>query len=92
MNTNELDDSTQLFNGLVFEKINPLLEKLVKFLFRKITFDNESLETLKKYSAESIVFASFHTSNLSLLLLYILLKRYNFNTPKFALEYNPFLL
>lgn len=92
MNTNEMDDSAQLFNGLVFEKINPLLEKLVKFLFRKITFDNESLETLKKYSAESVVFASFHTSNLSLLLLYVLLKRYNFNTPKFALEYNPFLL
>ncbi len=56
-----------LFDGAVFEKINPLVERAVRFLFRKVTFESASLKTLHEFSDKKIVFASFHTSNLSLL-------------------------
>jgi hypothetical protein len=92
MNTIRKDDPSPLFDGLLFEKINPLIEKAISFFFRKIDFDTESLLTLKKHSDGNVVYASFHTSNLSLLLLHSLLKRHGLKTPKFALEYNPFML
>lgn len=80
-----------LFDGAVFEKINPIVERTVRFLFRKVTFESASLKTLQEYSDKKIVFASFHTSNLSLLILYTLLRRHGLKTPSAALDYNPFM-
>ncbi len=80
-----------LFEGAIFEKINPIVEQTVRFLFRKVTFENASLKTLHEFSDKKIVFASFHTSNLSLLILYTLLKRHGLRTPSAALDYNPFM-
>ncbi len=92
MNSTQREDPSRLFDGLIFDRINPVVEKIVGFLFRKIDFDAESLATLQRLGDESVVFASFHTSNLSLLVLYNLLKRNNLKTPRFAMEYNPFML
>ena len=92
MNRDINSQDSYLFDGIVFEKLNPLVEKAVNLLFRKVEFDNESLQTLKDYADKNLVYASFHTSNFSLLLLYTLLRKYRFKTPIFALEYNPFLL
>ncbi|MCX7679433.1 MAG: 1-acyl-sn-glycerol-3-phosphate acyltransferase [Spirochaetes bacterium] len=84
-------DDRLFFEGTVFEKINPIVERIVRFLFRKVTFETASLKTLRDYANKKIVYASFHTSNLSLLILYTLLKRHGFKTPAAALDYNPFM-
>ncbi|HPA72720.1 MAG TPA: hypothetical protein PKY31_10650, partial [Spirochaetota bacterium] len=80
-----------LFDGAVFEKINPLLEKLIGFLFRKVSFEGASLKTLQDHANSKVIYASFHTSNLSLLIFYTLLKRHDFKIPAAALDYNPFM-
>jgi hypothetical protein len=92
MERNILENSDDVFDGLVFENPNPLISFLAGRMFRKVHFDNESLQTMKDYSDKNIVFASFHTSNVALLILYFLLKRKGFKTPAYALEYNPFFL
>jgi glycerol-3-phosphate O-acyltransferase len=80
-----------LFDGAVFEKINPVLGKIIGFLFRKVTFESSSLKTLQDHADRNVIYASFHTSNLSLLIFYTLLKRHNLKIPAAALDYNPFM-
>ena len=85
---------SNIYDGQIYERLNPLVEKVTGVLFRKIDFDDESLKTLTELSGEKqhVVYASFHSSNISLLILYNLLRRHNFEIPALALEYNPFLL
>ncbi len=86
--------TSNIYDGEIYQRLNPLVEKLTGILFRKMGFDEESFKILGEYHAQkkNIVYASFHSSNISLLILYNLLKRHGLETPVFALEYNPFLL
>lgn len=91
MDRNYTTRQEYLFDGAVFEKINPILEKAISFLFRKVTFEGSSLKTLQDHADKNVIYASFHTSNLSLLIFYSLLKRHNLKIPAAALDYNPFM-
>lgn len=86
--------TSNVYDGEIYNRLNPLVEKITGVVFRNIDFDAESLKTLRQCSAENrhIVYASFHSSNISLLILYNLLRRHGFEPPVFSLEYNPFLL
>ncbi len=92
------DDSgiitSNVYDGEIYNRLNPLVERITGLVFRNIDFDAESLKTLRECSAENrhIVYASFHSSNISLLILYNLLRRHGFEPPVFSLEYNPFML
>ncbi|HDP80157.1 MAG TPA: hypothetical protein ENN21_04870 [Spirochaetes bacterium] len=86
--------TSNIYDGRIYERLNPLVERLTGFLFRRVDFDAESLAALEECVAGNrrIVYASFHSSNISLLIFYNLLRRKGYETPVFALEYNPFLL
>ena len=84
--------SSEIFAGMIQKDSSPIIKRIIGFLFRRIKIDDESIKILEEYSQKgTVVFASYHSSNIALLILYILLKRNNFETPVFALEYNPFL-
>ena len=79
--------------GIVARRSNYFFEKIIRTLFRKIDFDNESLTNLKNYENEGkVVYASFHGSATSLLILTGLLRKYKFNIPFVALGYSPYFL
>jgi len=81
-----------IFEGLIRDKLNPIVDKICELLFRNIKFDNESLQTMNEYSGKvNMVYASFHNSNIALLILYKLLKKNQFETPVYAIECNPFM-
>lgn len=86
--------TSNIYDGEIYERLSPLVEKITGMLFRRIDFDEESAKTLNGMQSANahIVYASFHSSNISLLILYNLLRRHGFTPPVFALEYNPFLL
>ncbi len=87
------DFSYKVFGGIIEENRSILIEKFIGIIFGKIDFDHESLQTLKEYSTKGhVVYATFHSSNFALLILYNLLKKYRMKLPVFALEYNPFSL
>lgn len=94
MNNDEfISSSNEIYDGDIQKDLNPLLERVIKFLFKKLEIDHESIDTFREYSEKGeIVFASFHSTNTSLLILHILLRRNGFVPPAYALEYNPFLL
>ena len=80
-----------IYDGVIYERLNPLLEKLALVLFNTVDFDGESCSRIEECSKKGhVVYASFQSSNLSLLILYNLLRRHNYPLPVFALEYNPF--
>ncbi len=93
MNDNEkILISSYIFHGLVDDKSNAFLDKLIGLLFSSIDFDKESLNTLQDYKSDGKkVFVSFQTSNVSLLILNNLLRKHNYIPPHLALEYNPYL-
>jgi glycerol-3-phosphate O-acyltransferase len=81
------------FDGVIDGFINSLLEDFAGFLFRKVDFDAESLKTLKDYSVKNnIVYVSFHSSNISLLIFCHLLKKHNIDLPIVALDENPYMM
>jgi glycerol-3-phosphate O-acyltransferase len=85
--------SSATFDGVIDGFINSLLENFAGFLFRKIDFDPESLQTLKEYSTKNnIVYVSFHSSNISLLIFCHLLKKHNIDLPIVALDENPYMM
>ncbi len=85
--------SSTAFDGVIDGFINSLLEDFAGFLFRKIDFDPESLQTLKEYSSKNnIVYVSFHSSNISLLIFCHLLKKHNIDLPIVALDENPYMM
>ncbi|MFH0975310.1 MAG: 1-acyl-sn-glycerol-3-phosphate acyltransferase [Spirochaetota bacterium] len=85
--------SNETFDGVIDGFFNSMLEKFAGMLFRKIDFDSESLQTLKDYSSKSnIVYVSFHSSNISLLIFCHLLKKHNIDLPIVALDENPYMM
>ena len=82
-----------VFEGFLPEKVAGLRERLAGFVFRKAEFDEISLNYIKEYSSKgAVVFASFQSSNISLFMFYMVLRRHGIKPPAFALDYNPFLL
>jgi len=78
--------------GMIPRVSSTLMEKLVRFLFKKVDFDNESLSTLNEYAEKGkVVYTSLQGSNTSLLIMISLLKRYKFKIPVFAPGYSPYL-
>ncbi|MCU0821387.1 MAG: hypothetical protein MUC95_02800, partial [Spirochaetes bacterium] len=87
------DISRKILGGIIEENRRILIEKFIGIIFKKIDFDKESIQTLKEYSSRGhVVYASFHSSNFALLILYNLLKKHRLKLPVFALEYNPYSL
>ncbi len=97
MNHNKI---TQRFTEVPLEKdgtIDPdfssIAEKITGYLFRQVNLDNESIDLIKKYSDNgTVIFASYHSSNLALLIFNNVLKKNNLDSPVFALESSPVLL
>lgn len=80
-----------IYDGIIYERINPFFEKLAHVLFSTVDFDAESHSRIQEFSKKGhVVYASFQSSNLSLLILYNVLKKHKYPAPVFALEYNPF--
>ena len=80
-----------IYDGLIYEHLNPVVEKLALVLFTTVDFDKESKSRIEQCMSQGhVVYASFQSSNLSLLILYNILKRNKYPLPVFALEYNPF--
>ncbi|TAL29642.1 MAG: hypothetical protein EPN93_21375 [Spirochaetes bacterium] len=86
--------TSTVYGGEIYERLNPIVQKITRVLFRNVEFDKESIATLEEFASggKNTVYASYHSSNFSLLILYNLLRRHGYNPPVFALEYNPFLL
>ncbi len=84
--------TSSVYDGQIYSRLNPVVEKAASLLYRNVDFDDESLSRLNEVNNRGrIVYASFHSSNISLLILYNKLKQHGFQLPVFALEYNPFL-
>jgi len=84
--------TSSVYDGQIYNRLNPIVEKLAGILYGNVDFDEESLSRLNDLSEKGrFVYASFHSSNISLLILYNKLKKHGFQPPVFALEYNPFL-
>jgi len=85
--------SSHISNGIVQRRTNFMFDRIVRFLFRKVDFDAESLATLEEYSGKGMsVYASFLSSNTSLLVLNNLLKRNKFDHPFFAMDFTPYFV
>lgn len=82
-----------VFDGFLPAQPPRLRERIAEFLFRKAEFDEVSLNYIKEYSEKgNVVFASFQSSNISLFMFYMVLRRHGIRTPAIALDYNPFIL
>ena len=82
-----------VFDGFLPAQPPGLRERIAQFVFRKAEFDEVSLNYIKEYSEKgNVVFASFQSSNISLFMFYMVLRRHGIKTPAIALDYNPFLL
>ncbi len=93
MNTQKFKTSALIANSLVPRMLNNLLGRIINLLFRKLDFDNESLLIMEQYREKGHhVYASFQSSNTSLLLLDNLLKKHGFNSPDLALGFIPYIL
>jgi glycerol-3-phosphate O-acyltransferase len=79
--------------GFVDRYSNRIIGKLIGILFRSVEFDKESLINLNQYMEKGIVvFASFETSQTSLLIFISLLKKHGIKTPMIALGFVPYIL
>jgi glycerol-3-phosphate O-acyltransferase len=86
-------NSNLVLSGLIVDGLKGFRKVLASFLCRRAELDDESIRIVKEYSEKgSVVFASFQSSNISLLMLYNLLNRNGLELPKIALEFNPYLL
>ena len=80
----------RIFEGLLPETVSGIRGRIAKYLFRKVEFDQQSLDYINEYSSKgAVVYASFQSSNISLFMLHSVLRRHNINPPVFALDYNP---
>ena len=84
--------STAIKNGRVQRRSNRFFERFIRILFRKIDFDAASLATLKELEGKGrVVYASFQSSAMSLLILTALLRRHGIRIPMLALGVTPYL-
>ena len=85
--------STAMSNSLVDKGLNRFMSGIIGRLFRKVDFDSESLTTLKEISTKGIlVYASYHNSNTSLLILNYLLKKHGLPVPFLALGFKSYMI
>jgi len=72
-------------NRKVMRRSNLFFGKIIKFLFRKLDFDEESLLTLKSFEEKgTLVYASFQSSATSLLIFLNLLNKHDLKKPVVA--------
>ncbi len=84
--------TTYISHGNLQRRSNRLLERLMNVLFRKVTFDDESLSNLQQHREGSRnVYVSFQNSNTSLLIFSNLLRREGFGLPVQAIGFKPYL-
>jgi len=68
------------------------MEKVTAVLFRKVTFDDDSLSNLQRYGEGGRnVYASFQSSSTSLLIFTNLLRRNGFAVPYQAIGFQPYI-
>ncbi len=85
--------SSGLTGNFISRKSNRIIGKIVKFLFWTVKFDSESLLIIGKYSKkEAIVYASFESSQTSLLLFMNLLKKNRIPLPSAAFGFSRYLI
>ncbi|MCP4130995.1 MAG: hypothetical protein GY754_08445 [bacterium] len=91
MKTKTRSYSPNISQGLIQRRSNIIFEKIVRFLFRKVDFDDESLTTLKKYAGQGApIFTTMQTTNTSLLLLVHLLRKHELTVPVYARGFTPY--
>ncbi len=79
--------------SLVDRYSNRIIGTIIRLLFGKVNFDSESLINLnQKREKGSVVFASFETSQTSLLIFTNLLKKHGINIPLVALGFVPYIV
>jgi len=84
--------SSYLSSGIVTKRTNVVIAGIIKHLTSRLDFDNESLKNLNDYADRGrIAFASFQSSNVSLLMLLNLLKKHNIEMPVLALDFRPYM-
>ncbi len=84
--------SSYIYNSRVERRSNVFLENIIRFLFRKVNFDIESITHLQEASREGrVVYVSFQSSFTTLIILVNLLRRNRFPVPVLALDFTPYL-
>lgn len=85
--------SRYINNSIVHTRVNDAMEKLAGLLFRGVSFDSESLQTLKDYHGKGrTAYVSFQSSSTPLLILVNLLRRNGAPVPELALGFTPHLV
>ncbi len=84
--------SSYIYNSRVERRSNIFLENIIRFLFRKVNFDIESINHLQEASKKGrVVYVSFQSSFTTLIILVNLLRRNRFPIPVMALDFTPYL-
>ena len=52
MGSNNKMSSSDIFRGMIQKSLNPVIEMIIGFMFRKMEIDRESLKTLKEVVVE----------------------------------------
>ncbi|MFW5807438.1 MAG: 1-acyl-sn-glycerol-3-phosphate acyltransferase [Spirochaetota bacterium] len=87
------DNQEQILSGLIVDGLSGYRKLLASFLCRKAELDDESIRIIREYNKKgAVVFASFQSSNIALLMLFKLFHKNGLTLPKIALEFNPVLL
>ncbi|MDA3900890.1 MAG: 1-acyl-sn-glycerol-3-phosphate acyltransferase [Spirochaetes bacterium] len=82
-----------LLSGLLVERLSGFKYILAAYLCRKADLDDESVKIIRDYSQKGkLVYVSFQSSNIALMMLYRLLEKNDLARPRLALECKPFLL
>ncbi|HRX16043.1 MAG TPA: 1-acyl-sn-glycerol-3-phosphate acyltransferase, partial [Spirochaetota bacterium] len=87
------DQKEKLLPGVLVDKLTGLRALFASFVCRKAELDDQSIRIIRDYNEKGkLVYVSFQSSNIALLMLYRLLERNDIARPRLALECNPFLL
>ncbi len=93
MDQQKTKTSKLIAHSIVPRRLNRFFGGVIRILFRKVDFDNESLLILNEEREKGITFfASYQSSNTSLLLLNNLLRKHNLDRPALALGFRPYLV
>lgn len=83
--------TTYISQGRVERRSYRIMEKVMAVLFRKVTFDDDSLSNLQRYGeGGKNVYVSFQSSSTSLLIFTNLLRRRGFAVPYQAIGFQPY--
>lgn len=82
-----------ILRGRVKRRTNDFYLFIIRIIFRKIDFDRISIQNLRDYEGKGkIVFVSFQSSNVSMLVFVNLIKRYGFPVPEISFDFLPNIL